>query len=513
MVPGQTVLVEARVWSGTEADVGLAPPVIQAPEGWRVRGLTPQAEVEPEDVGGFGRFFLREEPVSDPDLDARIGPGELRLWRYEVTVPDDAPPTSPYFLEEARDGDIYRWPDAPETRTLPFRPPLLSGRVTLSVSSGGSSATVSVTDAVRYRGVTGEAGEFWRPVLVAPRLSVTPVAGTLVWPTGRQGPREITFRLLSRDRVGVSGSVELELSAGWRATPTSRDFDLRGDGAETTLAFAVQPPAVATEGEFFVQPFVRTDRGREVAVSATVIDYPHIEPRLVASDAAVRIVRFPVQVTDRRIGYVMGSGDDGPQAIRQLGLEVEMIEAVDWDAERLDRFDTIVLGVRAYEVRDDLIAGNSELLSWVERGGTLLVQYNRYEFNRGEYAPYRITIGRPAPRVTDENATVTVLDEAAPPLVEPNRIGASDFEGWVQERGLYFPDEWDDRYEALLEMADPAEPGRRGSLLAAPYGEGLYVHTSLSFFRQFRAGVPGAYRLWANLISLDARRWREITTS
>ena len=230
-----------------------------------------------------------------------------------------------------------------------------------------------------------------------------------------------------------------------------------------------------------------------------------------ADDAAVRIVRFPVRVADRHIGYVMGSGDDGPEAIRQLGLDVELIEPGDWDAERLDRFDTIVLGIRAYEVREDLIAANAELLAWAERGGTVVVQYNRYEFNEGAYAPYPIAIGRPAPRVTEEDAPVTLVDPQAPVLAEPNRLGPADFEGWVQERGLYFPDEWDERYRAPLEMADTGEPPRRGSLLAAPVGRGLYIHTSLSFFRQLRAGVPGAFRLWANLLSLDGGRWREIT--
>ena len=231
------------------------------------------------------------------------------------------------------------------------------------------------------------------------------------------------------------------------------------------------------------------------------------------TSGASRVVRFPVRVAERRIGYVMGSGDEGPAAIRQLGLDVQLIEDGDWKAERLDRFDTIVLGVRAYEVRKDLIAANPILLDWVHRGGTLIAQYNKYAFNDGAYAPYPLVIGRPAPRVTDENAEVTLLAGGSALLTSPNRIGDADWKGWVQERGLYFPSEWDEHYRPLLGMADPGEEERRGSLLGATYGEGLYVYTALSFFRQLPAGVPGAYRLWANLLSIDSRHWREADTT
>ncbi|WP_419948845.1 PIG-L family deacetylase [Candidatus Palauibacter sp.] len=511
LVPGQTVFVDARVWSGAGAAAELDPPVIDLPAGWTVEAVGPEAEAQPEDLGTFARFFRQEDPVREPGTGARIAAGELALWRYAVTVPEDAHPTSPWFLELERDGDLYRWPGDPAIRTLPFRPPFLRGRMTATVAAEGEQLRVVIDDPVRFRGVDGVTGEFWRPVLVAPRVSVTPDPETMIWPTDRPEGRTVAFRLRSHAPDAVSGEVGLELPPGWRATPARAPFELPAGGSVRSVSFLVEPPADSGEGEFFARPRLHTDRGEEATVRATLIDYPHIEPRLVASDPAVRIVRFPVRVADRRVGYVMGSGDQGPAAIRQLGLDVELIEPGDWEAERLDRFDTIVLGVRAYEVRDDLIAANAELLDWVERGGTAVVQYNRYEFNRGDYAPYPITISRPAPRVTLEDAPVTLLNEAAPLLVEPNRLGPADFEGWVQERGLYFPSEWDPRYEALLEMADPGEPPRRGSLLAAPAGRGLYVHTSLSFFRQLRAGVPGAFRLWANLISLDGRRWREIT--
>ncbi|MCY3600969.1 MAG: PIG-L family deacetylase [Gemmatimonadetes bacterium] len=510
LVPGQTVLVEARVSSGAGAALELAPPLIEAPPGWSVESIGPDVETEPDDAGPFARFFRQPEVVFDPAARARIEPGELGLWRYAVTVPADAPPASPWFLEHPRDGDLYQWPAEPGLRALPFRPPPLLGRVAAVVSAAGERFDVEVADPVRHRDVDGVTGESWRPLQVAPRISVAATAPTLIWPGNRPGSRVIAFRISSFARDVTAGEIELDLPPGWRAAPETTAFELAGEGAVRTVGFTVEPPAGDAEGEFFARPRIRIAGAEVPATHATMIDYPHIEPRLLTGDAAVRIVRFPVRVADRRIGYVMGSGDDGPEAIRQLGLDVELIEPEDWEADRLDGFDTIVLGIRAYEVREDLIAANPELLAWAERGGTVVVQYNRYEFNQGAYAPYPISIGRPAPRVTEEDAAVTLADPAAPVLLEPNRLGPADFEGWVQERGLYFPDAWDERYQAPLEMADTGEPPSRGSLLAAPVGRGLYIHTSLSFFRQLRAGVPGAFRLWANLLSLDGSRWREI---
>ncbi len=207
----------------------------------------------------------------------------------------------------------------------------------------------------------------------------------------------------------------------------------------------------------------------------------------------------------------MGTGDDVPGAIRQLGLPVTMIDEDRLRSGRLDEFDVIVLGVRAYEVRDDLRASNPRLLDWVRDGGTLLVQYNKYEFTEGDFAPYRATMARPHDRVTEEEAPVRLLRPDASALSEPNDIGERDFRGWVQERGLYFLHEWGEAFTPLLSTSDRGEEEKRGSLLVAPLGEGLYVYTGLAFFRQLPAGVPGAYRLFANLLSLRPGEWRDST--
>ena len=511
LVPGQTVLIEARLWSGADASLEATAPGIETPEGWRVVPLNPEDDVPADDTGAFSQFFNQRETASPHDRAIRIGPGELALWRYRVTVPTRARTTAPYYLERPRRGAVYDWVDDPATRTLPFRPPVLTARAQLRLSLGDGSTGITTTGPVRYRGVDKAAGEFWRPIQVAPRVSVSPTASRMIWPVDDNGTRDVVFHLEGLDGGGVAGTLELAAPEGWRVSPGEVPFELPDFGAEALVAFSVTPPSPAAEGQFALRPVLRTTEGARDGTRVTVIDYPHIEPRLTEESGAVVAVRFPIRVADRRIGYVMGSGDGGPEAIRQLGLDLELIEADDWTAENLDRFDTIVLGVRAYEVRQDLIASNAMLLEWAERGGTLVVQYNKLEFNEGEYAPYPIAVGRG--RVTDEEAAVALLEPQSALLAGPNRIRASDFSGWVQERGLYYPAEWADAYTELLGMADPGEEDQVSSLLVAPHGEGLYIHTSLAFFRQLPAGVPGAYRLWANILSIDARRWREVTTS
>jgi hypothetical protein len=215
---------------------------------------------------------------------------------------------------------------------------------------------------------------------------------------------------------------------------------------------------------------------------------------------------FPVAIAaNLRIGYVEGAGDDGALALQELGAEVTPLDADALAHADLSAYDAIVLGIRAYETRPDLGASNARLLDYARDGGTVVVQYNKYEYVEGGFAPYELTMAQPHGRVTDETAPVRVLDGSHPVLTWPNRILPADFEGWVQERGLYFADTWDPRYTPLLEMADPGEKPQRGSLLVARVGEGWYTYTGLAFFRQLPEGVPGAYRLLANLVSMGRR--------
>lgn len=509
LVPGQSVLVEARVWSGGDYRVEARPPSLAPPADGELAFEPAPEEEPPADGSSFGRFFSARERMADTESGSLtvIGPDDLALWRYRLGVPGSARPTLPYYLDEPRRGDLYTWPDDTDLWNEPFGPPPFRMSQELTVSGPGlDPMRVRVSGPVRYRGVDKASGEFWRPVLIAPRLSVRPSTNTLVWAGTDESPRDLTITISSEDPGAVSGTLTLDTPDGWIVEPASTPFMLEGEGAETPLEVRVRPRG-GGQGTFSLHPVARSEDGETFSLTVDVIDYPHIERRLLGTHASIRVLRIPVQVEDRRIGYAMGSGDDGPEAIRQLGLAVEMIEPGDWTAERLARFETIVLGVRTYEVRPDVASATPLLLDWVRAGGTLIVQYNKYEFMDGEYAPYPIRMEPPAPRVTDETAEVRVLLPDLPLFHTPNRLEEADFEGWVQERGLYFPTEWDDRYLAPIEMADEGESPLRGGLLVARYGEGLYAHTSLSFFRQLPAGVPGAYRLFANLISLDPADW------
>jgi hypothetical protein len=235
-----------------------------------------------------------------------------------------------------------------------------------------------------------------------------------------------------------------------------------------------------------------------------VIDYSHIDAHRLYRDARSRIRLLDVRVADVRVGYVAGVPDGVPEALDQLGVTwVPLGEATLTDGD-LSRFDVIVTGTRAYEVRPDLVAHNDRLLDWTRAGGTMIVQYNKYPALEGSYAPWPVTIARPHGRVTDETAPVTVLEPDHPIFNTPNRIGADAWEGWVQERGLYFWEAWEGPLRPLLAMNDPGETPLEGSLLVAPLGDGTYVYSALAMFRQLPEGVPGAWRLLANLVSLGA---------
>ncbi len=509
LVPGQSLQVTLDLWNGGPFRVHPAEPTLDSPGGWQL--TEPPAPVG-EATSNFG-------PVGDPSgrtTSGALAPTTMRRWRARLRPAEDAPSSTPYYLHRPRDGDLYRWPAAPELRTLPHAPPLLHAAVEIEIEVGagpGGPVSVTVSEPVRFRGVDKASGEFWRPVNVVPALSVWLEPGVLVWPSGDAEPRSVTVTLRSDAGGRLEGDFGLELPAGWGADPATVGFSLIGPGATVAYSFRLLPPdeddAETASARLLIRGVATTSDGQAYGSGVDVIDYPHIDPVPLRVDATVSVLRIPVRVAQRRVGYLMGSGDVGPDAIRQMGLNVEMIEPSAIDASALDRFDVIVLGVRSYEVQPDLVTANEDLLEWVRRGGVLVIQYNKYEFSDGKFAPFLLEIDRPAPRVTDETATITLLDPDAPVFTTPNRITAEDFQGWVQERGLYFPTRWDDRFTPLIETSDAGEAPTRGSLLIAPVGSGAYVYTSLSFFRQFPAGVAGAYRLFANLVSLDPAAWSE----
>ncbi len=503
VVPGQVFRIDIEVWNGSGAAFGATRVAVTLPAGAEVTETEP-----PPTPGRFGFGRGAAEPTGPsadavwaPDLSVSldgVGAGEFERRSFYVRTLVTTPPTELYYLREVREGARYTWPDEPELWSLPRDPDPLQARLELATGT----ETFAVGKPVRYRGVDRTKGEFSQPVQIVPAVAVALAPGVMVWPEGSTDPRNIRVTLRSAAQTPRSGTLQLELPAGFQSEPQSFDFDLAGADAEAAFEFELLSAGEPTRGEHIVRAVARIE-GRTYDQSVQIIDYEHIPRTIVYSPAETKLSVFPVQVaTGLRLGYVMGSGDTGPDAIRQLGVEPTLLLEADLASGDLTQFDVIVLGIRAYATREDLRRHNDRVLEFARDGGTLIVQYNQYDFPSGGYAPFDVDIARPHDRVSVEEAPVTILDPDHPAASVPNRIQASDFDGWVQERGLYFLSEWGEEFTPLLEMNDPGEDAKRGSLLVAPLGKGTYVYTGLAFFRQLPAGVPGAYRLFANLISL-----------
>ncbi|MCW5977814.1 MAG: PIG-L family deacetylase [Bryobacteraceae bacterium] len=420
--------------------------------------------------------------------------------RLEWKIPADFPYTHPYWLQKPKDGERYAFDDLRELR-WPENPPALEARFVLR--AGGQE--IPLTRPVLYRYVDRVLGERTRALAVVPPAGVAMVRAVKLFPDDK--PRSIEAQITA-NIPEIKGALRLEAPPGWRITPEAQPFELSESGRQATLRFEAAPPASPADARLEAVAAIGAVKVRS---GVQVIEYPHIPTQTLTPPARERLVRADVRNTAKSVGYVMGAGDEVPDALRELGSDVTLLAANDLARGDLHRFDAIVTGVRAYNVRDDLIANQPRLMSYVEQGGTLIVQYNvadrqyppggRPERLSG-IGPYPLATGRV--RVSVEEAPVRFLRPDDPLLTTPNRIGPADFDGWVQERGLYFASEWDARYTPLWEMNDPGEPSAAGATLCARYGKGVYIFTALSWFRQLPAGVPGAYRIFANFLSAGA---------
>lgn len=359
---------------------------------------------------------------------------------------------------------------------------------------------------VLYRWVDPSLGERSRPLAVVPPVTVSFGAENRIFPDAT--PAEVPVRLSSNTGSAVA-AVRLAAPEGWGVEPDSIEVEFDRAGQEQTATFRLTPPAQQSGGTLSASATVD---GKTIAWGMQTIEYGHIPATAVFPRAEMRVERVDVKLLATEIGYVMGAGDKVPEALEQLGASVTHLTAEDLAAGDLGRFDAVVTGVRALNTRPDLLAARERILDYVEKGGTLVVQYNTAPFGRRRppqgdsltLGPHPMTPSRL--RVTDERAEVHFLDSGHPLLRAPNRITAADFEDWVQERGLYFMSAWDDSYDTVISCSDPGEEALDGGLLYARYGDGAYVFTGYSWFRQLPAGVPGAYRIFANLVSAGKAR-------
>lgn len=607
VTPGQAFNVTVSAYANSTAN--LAEFGLRSEPGWTLV----QREKEKTSVVD-GRFVLQSE--------------------YRVTAPNEATPSAPYWLNRPRKGDMFD--PSPASDYSRFRatgieavaPTLVEGTVSFQIAG----QRVTARQAVEYRYADRALGEIRRQLKVVPAVSVNISPDILVFPrSATPVEREVTVSVTSNRKGGVRGSLALQKPENWTATPESASFDLKREGERAAFTFAVRVPGGASESRRHVSAVAIID-GNQFHDGYQIVSYPHIEPRFVYHEAKAEAEVIDVKVAPGlKVGYIEGAGDDFAAALMRIGVNVKTIEPKELASGDLSAYDAIVAGVRAYEVRPDLVANNSRLMDYVKGGGCYIVQYSRGNFETGGFAPYRIgradtetsnagARGRqqereprlfylaeadvaaalskstakpkvgfigvpndrvleamrsaglearaleandlagdlsqfdvivagsnagsrseltqynarlvdysrrklvvlaysqaqftsgdfpafPRPesrpfRVTDELAKITILEPDHPRFNFPNKITERDFEGWVQERGAYFLSGWDSHFKPLMACHDPGEPDLKGGEVIAEYGKGLYVYTAYAWFRQLPKGVPGAYRLIANLVSL-----------
>ena len=398
----------------------------------------------------------------DSILDRPLKNNEPQSIETSLKIPEGFPLSQPYWLEDSNREGLASGGDCdPDLLGQAENPPALSAKIGLTAD--GQVLEYSVPVLFRWTDPVG--GELYRPFEVRPRVTVRCEDKVTIF--AGDAPKKIKLRLKSHS-PNVSGAVRLKGPAAWKIAPASIPFSLPGKYDETEVTFEVSPPKQAGAADLTAEAEVGAEK---LSLALVEISYPHIHRQVYFPESRLRVVKLDVRTGVKRLGYIMGAGDEVPRALENLGCEVvelsdEMLENGD-----LSPFDAVVTGVRAYNTRDVLKKSNDRLLRYVENGGTLVVQYNVASNQpAGQIGPYPLTVGRD--RVSVENAPVVFLLPGHPLLNFPNKITAADFEGWIQERGLYFPSQWDERYEAVLSSNDPGEPAR--TAWSASHWEGKY---------------------------------------
>ena len=461
-VPGQNFNVDARLSSKSKLEINQI--ALDLPSGWK--------SAEANGSGGASNVTLK------------------------VTVPDDAQYTRPYWHRNDPERDAINTIDEPRYLTLPFPPPPVRARVRYVVN--GTEITAHAVAMVRYKGPDGR--ELERAIAVAPAFSVLLDPGEQVISTQNHAANEVKVAVSSNLPEIAEGKLHLEVPDGWRVEPTELALRFDHVGQKIESQFKVQH-ANLQEGPTQIRA-VFESAGKKYSEGYSVVTREDLNTFYYYQPAVQHVSVVDVNVpAGLKVGYIEGAGDDIPTVLEQIGMNVTLIPAAKLGAENLSQYGTIVVGIRAYDTQKDVATNNKKLLDYVSSGGTLVVQYNTgvSDFNDGKFTPYPAQLSRA--RVSVEEVPVEILAPDDSVFHYPNQITQKDFDGWVQERGLYFMDKWDDHFKPLLSCHDPGEADQRGGLLRASYGKGTYIYTGYGFFRQLPAGVPGAIRLYVNLLS------------
>ncbi len=428
------------------------------------------------------------------------GPNGATTCVASTRIPATARLTAAHFHTSTEAARYVFEPDVPFG--LPFRPTPYTATFALTI--GG--AEIATTLPVEYRSEADiYSGEKRQELHIVPKFAVTATPQVAIVPLAPGARRDVRVTITNHSKGAAQAEVGVHIPQGWRVTPASVPVSFSREDEQITARFTLQPPPGLTPTRTEINAVVK-EGAASFAQGYQTIEYPHTTRRHVLRDPSIAVKALDVKVKPSlTVGYVEGVGDDVAEAIEQLGARVEFLDADDLAWGELGRFDVIVTGVRAYERRADLRAYNQRLIDYARSGGTVIVNYNKFEFNDAQYGPYPGKVGRE--RVTDENAELRVLAPQHPVFTTPNAIGRPDWMGWVQERGLYFFDATgrDPQYTDLVEFTEPFpnnQGAKRGALVEAKVGRGRWIYVGLGLWRQLPAGTEGAFRLMANLISL-----------
>ncbi len=427
--------------------------------------------------------------VGDSVLHKKLDEGEMIKVDKDVDLPDNEDITQPYWIKEDPVGAMFQIPDQTMRGQAENQPPL-TAFFRLSIDD----TRLVLSTPVRFRENDPVRGEIYNPIAIAPPVTANFENNLFLFTSQKSDEVRVT---LKNHKQKSKGELQLVVPESWKVQPASVDFQLDNLNEEKQFVFTIIPPENESQTELSAE--VKID-GKTYTKSMVTIDYPHIPIQTVFPSAKVKLLRLNIgEKVVSRIGYIMGSGDDIPKYLRELGFTVDLLTDAELTNGNLSNYDAIIGGIRVYNTNERMAVYQEKILDYVKNGGTYVAQYNTSRGLVVNPGPYNLQLSRD--RVTEEDAKVKFLLPNHPLLNFPNRISEKDFDGWIQERGLYFPNVWDNNYDALLEMNDTGESPKDGSLLYAKYGKGIYVYTGLSFFRELPAGVPGAYKLFVNLIS------------
>lgn len=425
----------------------------------------------------------------EPQLDStfyaiNLEPNELKTFTFSFQTLNGL--SHPYWLPYEKYSEKVFF-GAAQLRGQPEANPIKTFKYTLNIEG----QDLQFEEPIDYKSTDRVKGELHRNVVISPEVTLTPAEKVYIF--SKNEAQKINF-LLEGNKENAKGKIEMIVPKGWKAEPASIDYKFSFVGEQKAMSFQLTPPEKASTGD------ISFKINGSPAKSVQRIEYDHILPQIMFAEAKAKVVKMDLNKNVKTIGYVKGSGDEVAQLLGGVGFNVISFDAEQLSVMDLSMFETIIVGIRAYNTEPSMKNGNVILNEFVKNGGNVIVQYNT---NRGlvttDIGPYPFQISRK--RVTKEEAKPTFLDKKHPLLNTPNQLTEEDFDNWVQERGLYFADKWDDRYTPIIAWNDPGEDPQKGSILVADYGKGHFIFTGISFFRQMPAGVPGAYRLLTNMIS------------